>query len=62
MVLAMVDDKAVSSARIEFLPARQFASLWGAEPCPSGVDGGFTERSSPTGHGSLRHVDTRTCM
>jgi GNAT superfamily N-acetyltransferase len=34
MVLAMVDDKAVSSARIEFLPARQFASLWGGGTLP----------------------------
>ncbi len=29
LVVAMVDDLAVSSARVEFLPARIFASLWG---------------------------------
>ncbi len=29
LVLATVDGVAVSSARIEFLPARRFASLWG---------------------------------
>lgn len=34
MVIALVDDLAVSSARIEFLPARTFASLWGGGTLP----------------------------
>jgi GNAT superfamily N-acetyltransferase len=34
MVVAMDGDQAVSSARIEFLPGRDFASLWGGGTLP----------------------------
>ena len=34
LVVAMVGDLAVSSARVEFLPARTFASLWGGGTLP----------------------------
>ncbi len=35
MVVAMAGDQPVCSARIEFLPGRQFASLWGGGTLPS---------------------------
>jgi GNAT superfamily N-acetyltransferase len=35
MVVAMAGNKPVCSARIEFLPGRQFATLWGGGTLPS---------------------------
>jgi GNAT superfamily N-acetyltransferase len=34
LVVAVADDEPISSARIEFLPDRQFASLWGGSTLP----------------------------